>query len=489
MTRTYEQNALRLLETRRRRGRPRMSPSIQTEVLPANFTSTVRGIPSLHGMSEWLQSLGHSETDVSRLNIVHVTGTKGKGSTCEFTRSILYAHGLRTGFPCKIGLYTSPHIQCIRERIQINNKPVTKNLFTKYFFEVWDTLMDPQVQNTDPKQQPPRYLQFLALLAFHTFIRENVDAAIFEVHHGGEFDATNVIQNPVVTGITSIGLDHVTQLGPTVESIAWHKSGIFKSSAPALSVPQEDRPAEVLHARAAEKNTSLTIVPLNPNLPTNSRVLSIPVQRLNCSLALKLAKTFLEAKAPDHELESEDISTAVRDISLPGRFEIIEDPDGQTQWFVDGAHNTLSLEKAAEWYSDLTKGSGLQKYRILIFSHFSKDRDGLALLECLAESLAERDALPDHVIFTTYIEREDELTKMDKDALPTSLLDLSVLPLFAEKWKELSPQSMSSISTKETIEEAIETARSINAQQDNVSQVLITGCFYLVGGALNILRS
>ncbi|KAI2825838.1 hypothetical protein CBS63078_113 [Aspergillus niger] len=348
--------------------------------------------------------------------------------------------------------------------------------------------MDPKAQNTDPKQQPPRYLQFLALLAFHTFIRENVDAAIFEVHHGGEFDAMNVIQNPVVTGITSIGLDHVTQLGPTVESIAWHKSGIFKSSAPALSVPQEDRPTEVLHARAAEKNTSLTIVSLNPSLPTNSRVLSIPVQRLNCSLALKLAKTFLEAKAPGHELEPEDISTAVRDISLPGRFEIIEDPDGQTQWFVDGAHNTLSLKKAAEWYSDLTKGSGLQKYRILIFSHFSKDRDGLALLECLAESLAERDALPDHVIFTTYIEREDELTKMDKDALPTSLLDLSVLPLFAEKWKELFPQSMSSISTKETIEEAIETARSINAQQDNASQVLITGCFYLVGGALNILR-
>lgn len=221
--------------------------------------------------------------------------------------------------------------------------------------------MDPKAQNTDPKQQPPRYLQFLALLAFHTFIRENVDAAIFEVHHGGEFDAMNVIQNPVVTGITSIGLDHVTQLGPTVESIAWHKSGIFKSSAPALSVPQEDRPTEVLHARAAEKNTSLTIVSLNPSLPTNSRVLSIPVQRLNCSLALKLAKTFLEAKAPGHELEPEDISTAVRDISLPGRFEIIEDPDGQTQWFVDGAHNTLSLKKAAEWYSDLTKGSGLQK--------------------------------------------------------------------------------------------------------------------------------
>ncbi|PYH74578.1 folylpolyglutamate synthase [Aspergillus vadensis CBS 113365] len=490
ITRTYEQDCLSLLETRRRRDRPRTNPSVQTEKSPANVTTTVRGIPCLYGMSEWLQTLGHPEADISRLNIIHVTGTKGKGSTCEFTRSILHAHGSRTGFPSKIGLYTSPHIQCIRERIQINNNPVTENLFSKYFFEVWDTLMNTNIQNADTTQRPPRYLQFLALLAFHTFIRENVDAAIIEVHHGGEFDATNVIQNPVVTGITSLGLDHLDQLGPTVESIAWHKSGIFKPGAPAFSLPQEDSPSRVLHARAAEKNTSLTIVPLNPNLPTESSVLGIPVQQLNCSLALELARTSLKAKAPDHVIESADISTALRDISLIGRFEIIDDPDGQSQWFVDGAHNTLSLEKTAEWFSDITKSPAEQTNRILIFSHFSKDRDGLALLECLAESLSERDALPDHVIFTTYIERADksQTEKMDKDILPTTLPDLSVLSLFAEKWKATVPRGTNSVSTKETIQEAIETARSIGAQQDGKAQVLITGCFLLVGGALNILR-
>ncbi|RAK93004.1 folylpolyglutamate synthase [Aspergillus costaricaensis CBS 115574] len=490
LSRTYEQDALSLLESRRRRARPRTYPSVQTEQIPAKVTPTVRGIPCLYGMSEWLQTLGHSETDISRLNIIHVTGTKGKGSTCEFTRSIFHAHGLRTGFPSKIGLYTSPHIQCIRERIQIHSNPITENLFTKYFFEVWDTLIDTKIQNAATKQQPPRYLQFLALLAFHTFIRENVDAAIIEVHHGGEFDATNVIQNPVVTGITSLGLDHLDQLGPTVESIAWHKSGIFKPGAPALSVPQEESPSEVLHARAAEKHTSLTIVLLNPNLPTDSNVLGIPVQRLNCSLAIELARTFLKAKAPDHVIKPEDISTAMRNICLIGRFEIINDPDGQSQWFVDGAHNTLSLEKTAEWFSDITKRSEEQTHRVLIFSHFSKDRDALALLKCLAESLFEQDALPDHVIFTTYIERADKsrTEKMDKDILPTTLPDLSVLSLFAEKWKATVPRGTSLISTKETIEEAIDTARSIGAQQDGRAQVLITGCFLLVGGALNILR-
>ncbi|GLB06680.1 hypothetical protein AtubIFM57258_001992 [Aspergillus tubingensis] len=226
---------------------------------------------------------------------------------------------------------------------------------------IWDTLLNTSNQSADTAQRPPRYLQLLALLAFHIFIRENADAAIIGVHHGGEFDATNVIQNPVFTGITSLGLDHLDQLGPTVESIAWHKSGIFKHCAPALTVPQEDSPSEVLHARAAEKHTSLTIVPLNPNLPTDSNVLGIPVQRLNCSLALELARTFLKAKAPDHVIEPEDISLALRDISLIGRFEIINDPDGQSQCFVDGAHNTLSLEKASEWFSDITKRSAERK--------------------------------------------------------------------------------------------------------------------------------
>jgi folylpolyglutamate synthase len=165
---------------------------------------------------------------------------------------------MRTGFPKKIGLYTGPHLQCIRERIQIDDHPVPEDLFTRYFFEVWDRIMPEDIKLDSRVAKQPRYLQFLALLAFHTFIREEVDAAIFEVHHGGEYDATNVIQSPVVTGITSLGMDHVAQLGPTIETIAWHKAGIFKLGAPAFSVTQELGPAEVMRKRALDKGTTLT---------------------------------------------------------------------------------------------------------------------------------------------------------------------------------------------------------------------------------------
>lgn len=254
---------------------------------------------------------------------------------------------MRTGYPTRVGLYTSPDLQCIRERIQIDDKPITEDIFTRYFFEVWETLTPLGSGRCAESSRQPRYLQLLALLAFHTFIRENVDAAIFETHHGGEFDATNVIRRPVATAITSLGLDHVAQLGPTVEDIAWHKAGIFKTGAPAFTVTQEAGPSEVLRKRATEKNTRLTFVSSSSILTTNKRVLSVPVQRLNCSLALELATAFLQPKG--HALDADDISKGIDNFSWIGRFEVIE--KGGSQWFLDGAHNELSLEQAAEWFA------------------------------------------------------------------------------------------------------------------------------------------
>lgn len=246
-------------------------------------------------------------------------------------------------------MYTSPDLQCIRERIQIDDQPIPENLFTQYFFEVWETLTSPDTGTTTAIPKQPRYLQLLALLAFHTFIRENVDAAIFETHHGGEYDATNVIRKPIVTGITSLGMDHVAQLGPTVEDVAWHKAGIFKPGVPAFSAVQESGPDAVLRKRATERNTDLTFVSPSTTLPDNRRVLSAPVQRLNCSLALQLTETFLRLKDSEHTLDADDISNGVNNFSWMGRFEIIN--KDCSQWFLDGAHNTLSLEQAAEWFS------------------------------------------------------------------------------------------------------------------------------------------
>lgn len=90
--------------------------------------------------------------------------------------------------------------------------------------------------------------------------QEGTQAVISETHHGGEYDATNVIQKPIVAGITSIGLDHIAQLGPTIQNVAWHKSGIFKPGTPAFSAPQESEASIVLQTRAVEKGAELKFV-------------------------------------------------------------------------------------------------------------------------------------------------------------------------------------------------------------------------------------
>lgn len=290
------------------------------------------------------------DKDLDRLNVIHVAGTKGKGSTCAFTRSFLEERGKRTGYPGKVGLYTSPHLKVVRERIQINSQLIRKDLFTKYLFEVWNKL------EAEDNLHKPRYLQLLLIVAIHTFIREKVDVAVCETHHGGEYDATNVFPHPVATGITPIGMDHMAQLGPTIENISWHKSGIFKPGAPAFSLAQEDEVAKVLRNRATEKNVSLEFV--EDDTLNNSDVLAIKpaVQRQNASLALKLANAFLLQKEPNRTtLTSDEIREGVQEFTWIGRFQ--QTNQGNHTWFLDGAHNEMSVPYTAQWFADVTRES------------------------------------------------------------------------------------------------------------------------------------
>ena len=281
-----------------------------------------------------------------------MAGTKGKGSTCAFVSSFLKVYGQRTRFPQKIGLYTSPHLKCIQERVQINSEPISEALFAKYIFEVWDKL-----SCCDSK---PRYLQLLMLVAVHAFIGEGVDAAVFETHNGGEYDATNAIGRSVVSGITPIGMDHIAQLGPTIENIAWHKAGIFRKGAPAFSAPQEAEVVDVLNQRAKEKEATLKyVVNIDPSLPTNAPALKPEVQKMNASLALALCNGFLKSKLPGEPgLTSLDIVGGVEQFFWLGRYQQIVDE--AYQWFLDGAHNDLSVQKAAEWFAEAVRES--QRY-------------------------------------------------------------------------------------------------------------------------------
>jgi folylpolyglutamate synthase len=211
------------------------------------------------------------------------------------------------------------------------------------------------LEKSDGEQPLPRYLQLLALVSFHTFIREGVEAAIFETHHGGEYDATNVIDHPVATIITSLGMDHAKQLGPSIENIAWHKSGIFKHGAQAFSAPQEAGAAKILRSRAAEKNVNIQFIADDQALPNDAPQLKPDVQRMNCALAFAAVRCLLEKKAPNElsRILPSDVQSGIEQFSWPGRFQVLS--EGTFQWFLDGAHNEMSIGKAAEWFVEMSQ--------------------------------------------------------------------------------------------------------------------------------------
>ncbi|TID17762.1 folylpolyglutamate synthase [Venturia nashicola] len=161
-------------------------------------------------IEKWLELTGYSV----RRSYSNGGGMKGKGSTYAFISSLLEACGKSNGFPGKFGLYTSPHRKHIRERIQSNGIPISEDVFTKRLFEVWEKTLYYPTAHLDI----PRYLQLLALMSYHVFLPE-VDAAIYEAHLGGEYEASNIVQNPVVTAVTSIEMDHIHLLGPSIQDM------------------------------------------------------------------------------------------------------------------------------------------------------------------------------------------------------------------------------------------------------------------------------
>lgn len=129
----------------------------------------------------------------------------------------------------KTGLFTSPHLVEVRERIRIGGKPLDRQKFGEYLLDCWKRLESPRKTESHPDLMPS-YFRFLTLMAFHVFLEENVDVAIMEVGIGGYNDPTNLVPTPYVCGITNLGYDHMNVLGTSLTDIAWHKAGIFKVS-------------------------------------------------------------------------------------------------------------------------------------------------------------------------------------------------------------------------------------------------------------------
>lgn len=405
----------------------------------------------------------------------------------------------------KIGLYTSPHLRFVRERIQINNQPLSEEAFARYFFETWDRLEEAARAKGEPLDTTakPGYFRFLTLMAFHTYISEGVDTAITECGIGGEYDSTNILVKPTVTGITSLGIDHTAMLGTTIEEIAWHKGGIMKASTPCFTALQPPAAIKVLQKRADEVPTKLHVVDRNPLLRDVKLGLAADFQKTNASLAVAIAHAHLVALGHEEDRKRRDMLPpefirGLEEVRWPGRCEIRREKN--IAWHIDGGHTLESIEVAGSWFASqippsLPPSQSPKGMRILLFNQ--QTRDAHALVKALHRTLAsalEKEQPFTHAVFCTNMTFKEEGYRPDLVSMNTSSAAAAKLDMqrgLAETWRVIDPETI--VEVKGSIEEAIGWCRNVaevgNGDGKEEVLVLVTGSVHLVGGFLEVLET
>lgn len=340
--------------------------------------------------------------------IVHIAGTKGKGSTSAMVASMLQAAGLR------VGLFSSPHLDCVEERFRINGQPCTP----EQLVQLIETLRPVVAEMDRGMAAGPTYFELTTALALLHFAQQSVDAAVLEVGLGGRLDSTNVCQS-TVTAITSISFDHTKQLGNTLAAIAREKAGIIKPGVPLVCGVTSTEPQQVIEEVCRSTGAPLWQLQRDfdfayepPNMAAGSSTGATPWGRMhylpgpglalpemhdlelgllgrhqaaNGAVALTIAAQLIEAGWNLPELA---LRAGLRDVRWPARVEVVET---QPTVLLDAAHNVASIKALVETLEESFPGRG----RILVFAT-SKDKDVRGMLEALLPRFEQ-------VIFTQYL--------------------------------------------------------------------------------------
>lgn len=288
-----------------------------------------------------------------RVPTVHVTGTKGKGSTAAMIASALRHGGQR------VGLYTSPHLHTVRERVRIDGDPIDEQTFGDAVERLWPVVESIGRPGSD---EGVSFFEMLTAMAFHLFAREGLDWQVLEVGLGGTLDATNVVERPRVCVLTSISLDHTAVLGDTVEQIAQDKAGIIKPGAAVVVAPQPPLVAEIIAEASRAKGARLVSVAddyewsvrswdlggqsLAIDGPRGAIEVRIPLlgahQAENAACAVAALDALADAGAG---IPPEGVIDGLARVEWPCRLEVLQ---RSPLVVADGAHNPYSMSRLVE---------------------------------------------------------------------------------------------------------------------------------------------
>jgi dihydrofolate synthase/folylpolyglutamate synthase len=389
-----------------------------------------------------------------KLATAHVAGTKGKGSTATMLARMLQANNY------SVGLYTSPHVVDLHERIAINGRNISDSELLGLINRIYAAV------EKMAKKDAPTFFEIFTAMAFMYFVDKKVDIAVIETGLGGRLDSTNVIE-PAVVGITSISIDHQNLLGNTIDLIAREKAGVIKKGIPVVSVPQD--PAAMKELKKAATAAKATLMVTGKDIDFSYRFessrehgphtriclttptskfehLRVPLpgehQASNCGLALAMLDTL---KVGGYKIDDSKAIEGLKGIKMLGRMEIInQDP----RILIDAAHNAASIKALVSAIGQHVPYDSM----VMIFG-CGQDKDVRGMLEQLQYGA-------DKVIFTR--------SNSPKAMYPQDLADM-----YTEICGKMCQTAMS-------LRESLRIASSAIGRED---LICITGSFYLVGQA------
>ena len=321
----------------------------------------------------FLEYLGNPQ---ERLKALHVAGTNGKGSVCAYLDSMLRSEGKRTG------LFTSPHLVKLNERIAIDGEQISDDDFTRTFEKTMEAVRRMEAEGF----AHPTFFEFLFGMAVSAFADAGVEYAVIETGLGGRKDATCAIERPLMCAITSIGLDHIEYLGDTIEKIAWEKAGIIRPGVPVLYAQTAEESDRVIENTAKEQGSFckkigkdafeiLGIEDKHIAFSCSSAYYGTTTWKLNntgayqphnAMLAMEVMRyLFGESGHPKSWRE------ALEELRWAGRMEEIL-PDV----YIDGAHNVSAIEAFAQSVPQDARGN------VILFSAV-QDKDYRQMVRCL----------------------------------------------------------------------------------------------------------
>ena len=385
----------------------------------------------------------------SKLKVIHVAGTNGKGSVCASLSSILTSAGYKTG------LFTSPHLVKVNERIKINNVDISDEKLEEILTRAEDASKKTNIDLT--------FFEVLTIVAIIYFHDEKCDVCIFEAGMGGEFDATNVFEKVELSAITNIGFDHMEILGNTIEEITKAKAGIIKNNTPVVIYDYQNKNIEkIIEDKAISQNaklikTDFSLIKNNQDGSfdyKNHEHIKLKLegghQIFNACMVLEIINILQDL---NYTISEENIKKGFQTVNWPGRYQIISE---KPYIVLDGAHNELCFDAILPQIKSDIKNRNIKSLEFILA--FLKDKDVSNIIKKI-NALSSEGCELKYLITTVNNER-------------------------AYNTKELKDIIKNFSNNYETIEDPYSYIMSKEASGKENEMIIISGSLYLMGEIL-----